>query len=516
MKQLTLGSHFDGIAGFPLAASIAGIKAVWATEIEPFPIQVSKEHFPEMKHYGSITDVSGAELEPVDIITFGSPCTRLSVAGKHDGFDITFKCEGDKKEPHGIYKNTIRATDKYQYLYKDTCPVCGQELTETNESALFFHAIRTIREMREATNGIYPRIAVWENVPGAFSSNRGADFRAVLEALTEAEIPMPPSGKWAEAGMVRGNGRDIAWRVLDAQYWGVPQRRKRIFLVCDFGGECAAEILFERESLPGDIEKGRKAREEVAAGAGDGVEGTVYGLDQQGGKGGANYTENVMPTLCSNSHGTPHAVAQPIPILLYDMTHAEEVIRPVTLGLAPTLNARMGTGGNQIPVMMDKTPIAFGPGGQHDIAHAVRAQASRADKPSSTTYVIQSATMGGEKKQNGLGVSEGPCYTLDCRADHAVAHAVDCRNLYETPELSGTLQCKQTGGYSLNYQNPVRVGYAVRRLLPIECERLQGFPDKWTDIPGASDTARYKAIGNSIAIPCVAWIMQRIAQVLQG
>jgi len=359
-----LGSHFDGISAFPYAASFYGIKAIWATEIEPFLVAVSKHHFPHMRHYGDISRVNGAELEPVDIITFGSPCQDMSVAGKREG------------------------------LYGE-------------RSGLFMEAVRTIREMREATNGAYPRYAIWENVPGAFSSNKGHDFRAVLEEITEAEIPMPQSGKWATAGMVRGNGRSVAWRVLDAQYWGVPQRRRRIFLVADFRGQCAPEILFEPEGMCWNTSESRKARQEAAAGAGDDVEGTV-------------------------------------------------------------------------------------------------------DR-------------------------------------HAVAHAVDCRNLYETEELSGTLQSKPTGGYNLNYQNPVRVGHAVaypdpantlmakanmsfrgdtdnvvrvgyrvRRLTPTECERLQGFPDGWTDIEGASDTARYKAIGNSIAVPCLDFIYSQLVKVAKA
>lgn len=323
---------------------------------------VSKHHFPHVRHYGDISRVNGAELEPVDIITFGSPCQDMSVAGKREG------------------------------LYGE-------------RSGLFMEAVRTIREMREATNGAYPRYAIWENVPGAFSSNKGHDFRAVLEEITEAEIPMPQSGKWATAGMVRGNGRSVAWRVLDAQYWGVPQRRRRIFLVADFRGQCAPEILFEPEGMCWNTSESRKARQEAAAGAGDGV---------------------------------------------------------------------------AIPSMKQQT------------------------------YIIQSATMGEGKKQNGLGITQdGPCYT-------AVAHAVDCRNLYETEELSGTLQSKPTGGYSLNYQNPVRVGYRVRRLTPTECERLQGFPDGWTDIEGASDTARYKAIGNSIAVPCLDFIYSQLVKVAKA
>ncbi|MCK9325562.1 MAG: DNA cytosine methyltransferase [Bacteroidales bacterium] len=239
--MLTLGSLFDGIAGFPLAASLVGIKPAWASEIEPFPIAVSKHHFPGMKHLGSVTDINGAEIEPVDIITFGSPCQDLSVAGKRAGL------EGER-------------------------------------SGLFMEAVRTIREMRDATNGVYPRIAVWENVPGAMSSCGGADFRAVLEELLEAEVPVPRSGKWANAGMVRGNGREIAWRILDAQYWGVPQRRRRIFLICDFTGECAGEILFERQSVSGNPAESGKEGQETAGSAGDGAKTAVRYWDGGGSK----------------------------------------------------------------------------------------------------------------------------------------------------------------------------------------------------------------------------------------
>ncbi len=186
-----------------------------------------------MKHLGDITQINGAEIEPVDIISAGSPCQDLSVAGKREGLSGA-------------------------------------------RSGLFMEFIRIVREMRNATSNQYPRFIIWENVPGAFSSNKGQDFRTVLEEITEAEIPMPKSGRWARAGMVRGNGRSLAWRVLDAQYWGVPQRRKRIFLVADFAGQSAPEILFECEGVPGDIAESRKAWEEVAASTGVGVESTEH------------------------------------------------------------------------------------------------------------------------------------------------------------------------------------------------------------------------------------------------
>jgi len=202
---LTLGSLFDGIGVFPLAASRCGIVPVWASEIEKAPISITKRHFPDMAHLGDITKLDGGKIPPVHVLTFGSPCQNLSSIGLRNGL------AGEK-------------------------------------SGLFHQAIRIIQEMRCATDGIYPVITVWENVMGAFSSNDRMDFRAVLESFTDTEIPMPPTGRWANAGMVRGSTPDLVWRLMDAQYWGEPpppQRRKRIFVVADFGGRRAGEILFK-------------------------------------------------------------------------------------------------------------------------------------------------------------------------------------------------------------------------------------------------------------------------------
>lgn len=227
---MTLGSLFDGSGTCPLAATLCGITPVWASEIEPYPIRVTKKNFPEMLHLGDITKINGAEIEPVDIVTFGSPCTGLSIAGKQKG------------------------------------------LFEDKRSNLFFEAIRVIKEMRNVTHGEYPRYVVWENVPGAFSSNKGRDFLAVLRAFVEVagghdtDVPEPAQkGRtdrlaWRNAGCIVGEGYSIAWRVLDAKYWGVPQRRKRIYLVCDFAGGRAGEILFKREGLRGDFAQSRAAR----------------------------------------------------------------------------------------------------------------------------------------------------------------------------------------------------------------------------------------------------------------
>ena len=204
MSALTLGSLFDGIGVFPLAASRCGIRPLWASEIEAAPISITRRHFPDMAHLGDITKLDGGAVPPVHVLTFGSPCQNLSQIGRREGLD------GAK-------------------------------------SGLFFHAIRIIQEMRKATNDLYPVITIWENVMGAFSSNDRMDFRAVLSAFTDAEIPMPASGRWANAGMVRGGCPDLAWRLLDAQYWARPRlaRRQRVFLVADFRGRRAPEILFK-------------------------------------------------------------------------------------------------------------------------------------------------------------------------------------------------------------------------------------------------------------------------------
>ena len=226
--MLTLGSLFDGIGGWLLAAEHAGIKPLWRCEIDEYPRTVSEYHFPDVDSYGDIREVHGNEIAPVDIICAGSPCQNLSQAGNRKGL-------------------------------------------QGSESSLFYESIRILREMRAATNGKYPRFFVWENVPGAFSSNHGEDFRAVLEESGQAKIPMPANGKWANAGMAEFQGCQVAWRVLDAQYWGVPQRRKRIFLVADFGGRCAAEILFKPESIPGDFAKSSGERERTSGGTQDSI-----------------------------------------------------------------------------------------------------------------------------------------------------------------------------------------------------------------------------------------------------
>lgn len=228
---MKLGSLFDGSGTCPLAASAVGIIPAWASEIEPFPKAVTQSRFPKMAHLGDITKLDGGKIEPVDVVTFGSPCQNLSIAGNRQGL-------------------------------------------EGEESSLFLEAVRIIKEMRIATNGKYPQIAMWENVTGAFSSNKGSDFNRVVEELCkicdpDADVPRPQNGRWGKAGLYMGDHYSLAWRQLDAQYWGVAQRRKRIFLVLDLGGQCAGEILFKREGLRRDFTAVRRTGQAPRRAVGD-------------------------------------------------------------------------------------------------------------------------------------------------------------------------------------------------------------------------------------------------------
>lgn len=273
---MKLMSLFDGSGGFPLAASLCGIEPVYAAEVEPYPIAVTENRFPKMKHLGDVSKVKGGEIEPVDIITFGSPCQDMSIAGKRAGL-------------------------KHADMGDD----------ETTRSGLFLEAIRIIKEMREATNGVYPRYAIWENVPGAFSSNRGEDFRTVLEEFIrvkekDAVMPAVPQAGWAYADCISGDGWSIAYRVFDAQYWGVPQRRRRIYLVADFRGECAQEILFKRESLRGYFEAGRTPWQGIAADAQNCVGTAIGGVDR--------YNQSFLPGLAQSGGDCTPTVLAPVAV----------------------------------------------------------------------------------------------------------------------------------------------------------------------------------------------------------
>uniref|UniRef100_UPI001926B5F6 DNA cytosine methyltransferase n=1 Tax=Tetragenococcus koreensis TaxID=290335 RepID=UPI001926B5F6 len=346
MKQLTLGSLFDGIGAFPLAASRNNILPLWASEIEKAPILITQKHFPNMKHLGDVTKIHGGKIPKVDIITFGSPCQNLSVIGNRKG-------------------------------------LIGEQ------SNLFYEAIRIIDEMKEATNGKYPTLAIWENVLGAFSSNDRMDFKAVLESFTKREIPIPPFRRWTYAGMVRGRGVDVCWRVLDSQYWGVPQRRKRVFLVADFRDFRAREVLFDSSGMPSSI------------------------------------------TACATSWTTA----------------------------APRNRISTAKTGRQIWPFQGRR---------------MRSAAKAKD-------------IKGFRASFGAPATTFPTLLTDGSSGFA--------DWFEGKEKEGV----------------------VRRLTPLECERLMGLPDEWTkkgsDHRRVSDSARYKALGNSIVIPCADFLFSNIRKI---
>ena len=424
---MKLGSLFDGSGGFPLAGALFGIEPVWASEIEPFPIRVTKQRFPGMKHLGSVTEVKGDQVEPVDIITFGSPCQDLSVAGKQLGIH-----DGER-------------------------------------SNLFFEAIRIIKEMRDGTSNQYPRFAIWENVPGAFSSNKGADFQAVLQAFCDVSenglsVPQPQGGRWKPAGCIVGNGFSVAWRVYDAQYWGVPQRRKRIYLIADFRSECAGRLLFESESLCWNKEESRKAQENASkyvAGCPDGSDWFRW----------------------MNDANTSHVI-----VIKNDEGRGKFTFDTV-----------------------DKHSVSYGK--QFTMAHdmAVTLEATDYKDPMIVCYDGQNCQTDTEKS-----------YTLMAgRADdHHISNVC-------YPKVTGALCANShpgsyTGQDAFNNMLPVikvdKPGrkYIVRRLTTTECARLQGFPDWWVDGANGSKSNIYKMWGNGIALPCAADVIGRLAKKLNS
>lgn len=631
---MKLMSLFDGSGGFPLAASLCGIEPVYASEVEPYPIAVTKSRFPTMKHLGDVSRIKGAEIEPVDIITFGSPCQDMSVAGKRAGLKHT---------------------------------AVGDE--ETTRSGLFMEAIRIIKEMRVKTNGIYPRFAVWENVPGAFSSNRGEDFRLVLEEfikITEPNAVMPavPQVGWAYADCISGDGWSIAYRVFDAQYWGVPQRRRRIYLVADFRGECAGKILFEREGVRGYFETGRTPWQGIAvdaqncAGADDRAGEVPYTLKIrsgcEGGGKGALVQKDKSATLATNNdqylfqpiivdsigdnaetawqgdtapclkathyknppcitvsagfcpeesaktrgvgyaeEQSPTLRAGAVPAVVYDARGngdgqtvstitgdhnnritdytclvVEPAVRCYDIGEArlrtpseyiektPTLTARCGTGGNNVPGVVyclqgngiDRADTAGcnGKGWRENGCYTL----NTIDRPA-VAYCVGNGQLDQAKLSEKVGA-------LNCMHDQQCVMQVkvagiDCRNFNEYVELYPTLQAKPNGGQSLNFSHAVRTYYLVRRLTPTECARLQGFPDLWGHLDKKesftdeeykfwlevrntyarinnkavkdytkaqiltwynklhTDSAEYKMWGNGIALPNALYVMQGIA-----
>ena len=520
-QKLALGSLFDGSGGFPLGGLLSGITPVWASEIEPFPIRVTTKRLPFMKHYGDVSRMDGGKIEPVDVITFGSPCQDMSIAGRREGLD-------------------------------------------GSRSSLFYEAVRIVKEMRCATDGRYPRYIVWENVPGAFSSNKGADFQSVLEKICSIkgyEIDPARPAKWPAAGEIVADDFSLAWRVFDAQYWGVPQRRKRIYLVADFAGGSAGKILFESEGVSGYTPQGFRPWQ-GAAGTfeeGTGAAGCVCLNDQGGSR--MDVTEDVAATLRAENHGhlpcvmgaagfcTEHSAqargigyeketsptlrAGTVPAAVYE-NHSQDTRYTGPLETAPTVNATYGMGGNNQPFVVEtpktlKIRSGCEGGGKGALIQDNKSatlgcnndqalfvpkvygicskdsNAMKSDNPKSGFYeaetsrcldanggnptcnqggmavvALQGSMIGRADKNGpqGSGVNEGVSFTLDAADRHAVAYCMTTGTYTQAlEEQSPTLMAR-------DYKDPPVVNetepeYIVRRLTPTECARLQGFPDWW-------------------------------------
>ena len=529
--MLTLGSLFDGSGGFPLAGSLCGIEPVWAAEIEPYPIAVTTSRFPLMEHLGSVTEISGAEVEPVDIITFGSPCQDLSVAGKRAGL---------KHEDNGD--------------------------DETTRSGLFMEAVRIIKEMREKTNGEYPKYAIWENVPGAFSSNKGEDFRVVLEELIKIVEPtakMPPCGKngWPYADCYMGAGWSLAYRTFDAQYWGVPQRRRRIYLILDLRGESAQKVLFEREGLRGYLAEGRTPWQSVAGDAENCVgvadrEGTLFqpmSLMEE------NWAEsNVKNSLRAGESKVSHAVVCATGLDIYNLAITGDKAASLTTA---TGQGASNTGSSVMVKERERTAMTWDARGNGDGKICNTLTGDHENRITDYTSVVvepKAAYWDGSQVCGTLAVNNANgAQRIPDKENFNCVIAIDRaffnqgQNAQYDPQLytDGTNPTLVARG-----PNAVAVRYIVRRLTPVECARLQGFPDRWGDIDPKedfadeeyrfwrkvrnthevvngkpakvynkkqmlawynklhTDSAEYKMWGNGIALPCALYVMQGIVE----
>ena len=525
-KNLTLGSLFDGSGGFPLGGLISGITPLWASEIEPFPIRVTTKRLPQMKHYGDVSAQNGADLPPVDIITFGSPCQDMSVAGKRSGLD------GER-------------------------------------SSLFYQAVRIVKEMRCKTNGKYPRFVVWENVQGAFSSNKGEDFRAVLSSLCKIKredyaVPELPNGKWDNAGCIMAEDFSLAWRLFDAQYWGVPQRRKRIYLVADLDGGSAGKRLVESEGVSGYTSQGFRSWQGTAGSAEESVGASSLCLNDQGGQ-RMDVTEDFTATLRAASNHPP---------LVFE-NHSQDTRYKGPLEVAQTVSSTYGMGGNNQPFVLE-TPKTLkirsgceggGKGAlvQDDLSAtlgcsndqtlfvpkcygicAKDSNSMKSDNPHSGFYeaetsrcldanggnpscnqggmavvAVQGSMIGRAEKNGpqGSGIGEDVSFTLNTADRHAVAFSPEAYDKYVENDTGSSLRASggmygggsETLVYSTSknsyhteaeenlantlvatdYKDPPTVAeepqYIIRRLTPTECARLQGFPDWWCDDLGTEN-----------------------------
>lgn len=458
-----------------------------------------------MKHLGDITKIHGDKIEPVDCITFGSPCQDLSIAGRRAG-------------------------------------LAGER------SGLFMEAVRIIKEMRSSTNGLYPTFAVWENVPGAFSSNGGEDFRAVLEELArveqpDASIPRPPKGgRWNKAGAIAGNGWSLAWRQLDAQCWGVPQRRKRIALVVDFRGQRATEILFERTSLSGNLDESIKAWEAASGSS----QASPSGRD----RGGNSYTLKIRSGCAGGGKG---ALVQTEKSATLSTLQDQTLFQPI-----PVLNDQ---GGSVMDVSYDVTgtlraqehghqPIVFDARGNGDGKIVPTITGDHENRITDYTAIAIERKTFNEQSFSHYKESN-KCSTLKAKAGN-IGNGSECliAEKHDSSKADGVQTKPFCAGFSYNVgAKAMGIGYEiekagtlsaerhdsavlektirwiVRRLTPVECERLQGYPDGYTDIGDwidskgkkhkYADSPRYKALGNSIALPQWFWLVQKMRPYLK-
>ena len=508
-----------------------GIEPVWASEIEPFPMQVTSVRFPKMKHMGDITKLHGESLPVVDVLVGGSPCQDLSIAGLRNGLD------GARS---GLFLEQVR-------LVKEMRKQDGRRKRNTADG-------RKIR----ADEFIRPRYMVWENVPGAFSSGaeKGEDFHRVLEEVCHiseesVSLPGPPGGAWTPAGLILGEGFSVAWRVLDAEFWGVPQRRRRIFLVADFGGLSAGEILFESDRVWRNYQEVKEKRQSAApdfvcrpfdagtgngeqsgcgAGAGSGGTGSrdgirnsgvmqntktaessqVFCLLDQGGDRMDAY-ENIAGTLLAHSSSNP-------PIIMATSQGGAEI----GIGYCPTITASAGLSGNNQPILFDNHGPDTRYTGPVTVAQTITSALGTGGNNTplavnSEPFCIAGNVVNRTEKSggNGCGFQQGISYTLTTEDRHCVAETGE---LYLYQDVIGALCAGDEKGINNQYVSTdkciIDKRRLVRKLIPLECERLMGFPDYWTDIKGACDSKRYRALGNSVAIPCVDFILCGIAYFL--
>lgn len=546
---MKLMSLFDGSGGFPLAASLCGIEPVYAAEVEPYPIAVTKNRFPKMKHLGDVSKVKGGEIEPVDIITFGSPCQDMSIAGKRAGL-------------------------KHADMGDD----------ETTRSGLFLEAIRIIKEMREATNGVYPRYAIWENVPGAFSSNRGEDFRTVLEEFIrvkekDAVMPDVPKAGWPYADCYSGNGWSLAYRVFDAQYWGVPQRRRRIYLVADFRGQRAGEILLKPEGLRRNSAQSGTHGQETARCAKNSVGTAIGEVDR--------YNQSFLPglaqTLRASGGGdcTPTVLA-PVAVYCHQGNGIDRAGKCLTAYSFDSLSSNsmksknphsgcraveiaktLDTGypdpsKNQGGIAIVEKIILDDQGGQQiSVCTDGKSPTLRAEAHGNAPYVINKKTLVYDARGNGDGETV-PTITGDHNNRITDYTALCCEAVvYDGANITSPLnKTNPQAGDPCHTISTDSRNYIVRRLTPTECARLQGFPDWWGEIPKKdnltddeyvfwlnarntyakinnkttkeyskeqmlswynklhSDSSEYKMWGNGIALPNALYVMQGIAEVV--